>query len=161
MENASKALIMAGGILLAVLILGLLMYMWTSVGDYTTQAEEQKKKEQLVTFNKQYEAYQRQLLRGNDIASVINKIRDNNRIYAGEADLQMTWQFILKRGIVGTLPAGTYQESNSSAYNSVVNDDTDFKAFKNLYFRCKAIEYSKKTGKVNKMVFEELLVEEM
>lgn len=161
MENASKALLIAGGILMAVLIIGLLMYVWISVGDYTSQAEDQKLKEQLTAFNKQYEAYQRQILRGSDIASVINKIRDNNKMYSEQAENQITWEFTLERGVVGALGKGTYREESSGQYDKIVQENKDnFKAFKALYFRCSSIEYNK-SGRVNKMVFKEILAEQL
>lgn len=161
MDNASKALIIAGGVLLAVLILGTFMYMWTLAGSYTSQIEDEKEKEQITAFNMQYEAYQRQILRGNDIASVINKIRDNNRKNADNVELQIKWEFTLKRGIIGVLTSGTYNESKSSVYDNILNDPTTFRDFKNLYFKCSSIEYSKTTCKVNKITFNEILYEEL
>lgn len=161
MENASKALLIVAGILFAILIIGLLMYTWNALGNYTSQIEEEEKKEQLTAFNKQYEVYQRQLLRGSDVASLINKVRDNNKIHSQEIEYQITWQFILKRGILGVLGAGTYDEARSSVYNSITNNQDDFRDFKNLYFRCKSIEYNSKNGRVNKIVFEEILYEDI
>lgn len=161
MENATKALLIAAGILFAILTIGVLMYTWNELGSYTSQVEEEKKIEQLTAFNKQYEVYQRQLLRGNDVASLINKVRDNNKKYSQEKEYQITWQFILKRGILDVLGAGTYDETKSSVYNSITNNQDDFRDFKNLYFRCKSIEYNSKTGRVNKIVFEEMLYEDL
>lgn len=161
MENATKALLMAAGILFAILTIGVLMYTWNELGNYTSQVEEEKKIEQLTAFNKQYEVYQRQLLRGNDVASLINKVRDNNKTYSQEKEYQITWQFIIKRGILGVLGAGTYDETKSSVYNSITNNQDDFRDFKNLYFHCKSIEYNSKTGRVNKIVFEEILYEDL
>lgn len=161
MENASKALLIAGGILIAILIIGLLMYLVNSIGNLTAEADEKQRIEQITAFNKQYEVYQRQVLRGNDVASVINKIRDNNKKYIDNPELQITWQFDLKRGILNVLPEGTYTEANKTIYNNVVNNATNFRDFKSLYFKCTSIEYSNTTGQVNKIVFEEILYEDL
>lgn len=158
MENASKALLIAGGVLIAVLIMGLLMYLWLSMGNLTSESEKKKAQEQLTAFNKQYESYQRQLLRGNDIASVINKVRDNNLRYADNPDYQITWRFkLINRNSPSGMPAGTYTEDNSSIYNNMRENEEDFRRFKGLYFRCTKLEYSRKTGRVNLIEFEELL----
>ena len=44
MENASKALIMAGGILITILVVSLLVLFWNQVSDYKKQVQMQKKK---------------------------------------------------------------------------------------------------------------------
>lgn len=162
MENASKALLIAGGVLIAILIIGLLMYLWSALGSYNSQVETEQAKKQLAAFNKQYESYQRQILRGTDISSVINKVRNNNRINAENVDFQISWQFKLRNTAeVAVLPAGIYKEANSSAYDNMINNTDDFRTFKNLYFRCSKIEYSSKNGRVNNIEFEEILYNEL
>ncbi len=48
MENASKALIMAGGILITILVVSLLVLFWNQVSDYKKQVQMQKRS---TTFN--------------------------------------------------------------------------------------------------------------
>ena len=57
MENASKALLMAGGILIALLILGALIMMFTSLQDYQNTNDAQTKNSQIAQFNNQFEPY--------------------------------------------------------------------------------------------------------
>jgi len=73
MENASKALLIAGGIFLAILILSAMMYMASSITSIGEAQENKKAAEQLAAFNAQYEAYDKQLMYGTDIVTVINK----------------------------------------------------------------------------------------
>jgi oligoendopeptidase F len=162
MENASKALIMAGGILIAILILAILTYVWNSVGFFSTTVEEQKKLEQIAEFNKEYESYQRKILRGTDIATIINKIEDNNKRYP---EAQIIWQFELVQDLTNNsnvlvLSKGKYVSTNSAnktAYFNVYYNQESFKKLKELYFMCTKVEYSNQTGKVNKMIFKEQL----
>ena len=84
MENASKALLMAGGVLIAVLIISLFIYMLTSSSSmFQTEADVEKIKE-IEEYNKQYESYNRKLLRGTDLISLMNKVISNNAKYEDE-----------------------------------------------------------------------------
>lgn len=78
MENASKALIMAAGILFGMLIISLLVYAYNEYVDYGTAKQEAANVESVVEFNKQYETYNRDGLRGNEVLSLVNKILDYN-----------------------------------------------------------------------------------
>jgi len=79
MENASKALIIAGGMLLAIITLSLIVYMTTSTGRIGKAQDEKKATEQLVAFNMQYEAYNKQVMYGTEVITVINKAIDYNK----------------------------------------------------------------------------------
>lgn len=81
MENASKALVMAGGILIAIMVLATLMFMVQNTASYKSEAEEQQKLQQITNFNKEYESYQKSLLRGTELITVINKAIANNIKY--------------------------------------------------------------------------------
>lgn len=78
MENASKALVMAGGVLIAIMIIATLMYMFNQSATYSSELELQEKKEQIAKYNKEYESYQKSLIRGTEILSIMNKAINNN-----------------------------------------------------------------------------------
>lgn len=84
MENASHALLIAGGILISLLVISLVVFMFGNISN--TQAEEQMKKEimQIDEYNKRFEQYNRTILYGSDIISVINLAEDYNKIQASE-----------------------------------------------------------------------------
>ena len=56
MEKASKALLMTGGVLIALLIIALLVAMFNQAGTFYSGEEEMQKDEQLAKFNFEYEA---------------------------------------------------------------------------------------------------------
>ena len=58
MENASKALIMAGGILVGVLVLSLMVYLFADFGSTSAQINAQNKQNQLSQFNSKFTAYE-------------------------------------------------------------------------------------------------------
>lgn len=51
MENASKALIMAGSVLIGVLILTLFVYLFRTMGEYAASAERDRAQTQIEMFN--------------------------------------------------------------------------------------------------------------
>ena len=79
MENITKALLMAAGMLLAVLILALLVMAYNKLSGYYEQNQELLTAEQLDKFNKQFQNYAgRKDIRGNELISLMNKIIDYN-----------------------------------------------------------------------------------
>lgn len=79
MENASKALIMAGGILIALLVISLLVFSFGNIKEYMFSRDNIDEAEQISEFNKQYDVYYRDNLYGTDIMSLANKIVDYNK----------------------------------------------------------------------------------
>lgn len=78
MENASKALLIAGGILLAMLVTGLLILLSNNMSTIGQAQEDKLAAEQLAAFNQQYAAYNKKLLYGTEVITVMNKaIQDN------------------------------------------------------------------------------------
>lgn len=84
MENASKALLMAGGVLISIIIIGVLILGYNQWRAIPQEQEEALKTEQLAKFNREYEAYNKQKLYGTDIISVINKAVSNNKKYEND-----------------------------------------------------------------------------
>ena len=78
MENASKALVMAGTILISLMIITALVLSYNSFSNYEKSKEETKDTKLLENFNNQYEIYNRKNIKGTDIISVVNKAQAYN-----------------------------------------------------------------------------------
>lgn len=78
MENASKALLMAGGILIALLVVGALLLMFNQLSSYQRSNSDDLRDVQLVEFNKQFEQYTYTDIKGYELLSLINKVIDSN-----------------------------------------------------------------------------------
>lgn len=78
MENASKALLIAGGVFLAVMILSLVSYMATISGRMADEQNQRTELEQLTAFNKEYLAFNKKRMYGTDVITVVNKAINNN-----------------------------------------------------------------------------------
>ena len=77
MENASKALLIAAGIFFAMLILTMIMYMSSTITEMGEAQESKRAAEQLAAFNAEYEAYNKKLMYGTDVITVINKAKED------------------------------------------------------------------------------------
>lgn len=79
MENASKALLMAGGIMLTMLVLSLLLYGWNMAVEYQESQDRIKEVEDLAKFNQQFTNYERNDVQGYELLSLVNKVIDYNQ----------------------------------------------------------------------------------
>lgn len=78
MENASKGLLIAGGMLLALIVLSLLVYMLSATGRFNEAISERKATEELAAYNAKFEAYHKSRLYGTDVITVVNKAIEHN-----------------------------------------------------------------------------------
>ncbi len=82
MENASKALLMAGGILLTMLVVALIAYAWNMFSDFYSNQDELAEITDLSEFNLQFTNYDRDDVSGYEIVSLANKVVDYNQRYS-------------------------------------------------------------------------------
>lgn len=222
MENASKALMMAGGVLISIIVIGILLLAFNSLKEYPKEQEKVLKAEQLAKFNTEYEAYEKPRMYGTDVITVLNKAINNNKKYQDE-DTDGVYNiniiFKLKTDVTSsaTIYKPSYNENGvrdgkmditvqdsgkiegyelglvfpkDTEYSLLsapdkdkneINDnieklltlsettringateweytiiDTGFKQFKRKMFSCLSIEYSPTTGRVDKLIFQEV-----
>lgn len=82
MENAVKALEMAAGVMLGVILMALVAYFFTSISSWPQNEEDIMSTEQLKKFNLEYEVYNKSKMYGVDVISCLNKVISNNEKYA-------------------------------------------------------------------------------
>lgn len=82
MENVTKALLIAGGVLFAILVLTLLIMFHNQLSAYYTEQHNAKMIEQVTEFNSKFDNYSGQTIRGNELISIMNRVVDYNRTYA-------------------------------------------------------------------------------
>ena len=78
MENATKALLIAGGALIAIIIISLFLTMYNRVTSIADTQETKKQTEQIGQFNAEYEAFDKGIMYGVDVVTLSNKINNNN-----------------------------------------------------------------------------------
>ena len=79
MENAAKALMIAGGVLISIIIISMFILMINDLTSFQQNENDMKRQEQLLEFNQQFEIYNSDSVRGNDLMSLINKTIDYNK----------------------------------------------------------------------------------
>lgn len=80
MENASKALLMAAGVLMGVVILSLAAYLFVTFSSSADDVKSEIANNQLNKFNSQFLAYeQREDLTVYDILTAVNLAENNNK----------------------------------------------------------------------------------
>lgn len=135
MENASKALLMAGGILIALMILSALVIFAINLSEYQNNQNDNKVATIIAEFNNEYEPYNKNNLTLMEIKTVYNKILDNNLKADTEADKIAT-------NIPEIYPAIT------GNWSDIVQDEK-----KTRRFNCTGIEYRSSDGRISKINF--------
>lgn len=127
MENASKALLMAAGILIGIMVLSLAVYLATSFGHLYANVNDQNAQQKLAQFNTQYTAYlHRTDLTIYDVLTIVSYAKENNQNYSNEAgqvysgEEQNIVTITLKRGI-NTIQ--NVQEKDNAYFDTIIKDD--------------------------------------
>ena len=84
MENASKALIMAGAVLISVMLISIFMYVFTAIGDYKSDSQAQLQSNEVIAANRFFveSAYdlnpgqEEVQIKGYDVYNLIRKAKD-------------------------------------------------------------------------------------
>ena len=177
MENASKALIMAGGILIAIMTIGALMFMFDNISEVEKQKNQNAEIDEILEFNRQFEAFDMVGLRGTDILTVMNKMVNyngsNDVQVEGYQPMEMKVEFLSSAAssITG-IKELTYDEGDNKTKGELyemfeyrkgsnkINASTllpeEQTEFKRKYFKCIKVEYDNNTGRVVFMEFKEI-----
>ena len=86
MENASKALLIAGAILIVILIIGVGMIVFNSIGGTIDEGVRQMSSQEKTMFNQQFEQYAGDRINGSNVKALINKVNANNSQLGSNTD---------------------------------------------------------------------------
>lgn len=128
MENATKALEMAAGVLIALLIIGLLAYAYNNLSDEKKIEQSSESAMQASEFNKSYEAFNKSGLYGSEILSLANKIVDYNEKEASQKGYNTITLNVTLTGIgqANCFKPGNYNaEDLTTEYNKLSKDIED------------------------------------
>lgn len=78
MENASKALLIAGAILIVIILISIMLIVKNNVSDYYASEEQLKATEDKAKFNEQFTRFNRNDVQGYELISLVNKVVDYN-----------------------------------------------------------------------------------
>lgn len=152
MENASKALIMAGGVLIGVLILSLWVYIFVSFGTEAARIEKQNEQTKILQFNTQFTSYEgKDGITIYDVITVAGLAKENNDFYEDDSKYHVVVELKTNNGIT----IRNIQNKNENEKIKLINDDKNKiqNANPNLpQYNC-GIEYNSSTGRVSKVIF--------
>ncbi len=78
MENASKALLIAGAILIAILLIGIGMMVFGNIGGITAQSQQQMDSMEIQIFNSKFSSYAGNNVSGSNVKQLLNTIVAHN-----------------------------------------------------------------------------------
>ncbi|MDE5830405.1 MAG: hypothetical protein K2H53_01630 [Clostridia bacterium] len=176
MENAAKALVIAGSILIGMIVISIFYYTFNTIGHLVGETEENTTQREIIAFNKTFEAYNKKLMYGIDIVSVLNRAIDNNNRYdvnGSEKDYYVNVKF--------TYNTEDADETNSNDYityslknnysmiktkflDPTIKNEESVHEFKVSAFRCIGVSYIKNgetkdislIGRIKEIVFEQI-----
>lgn len=79
MENAAKALYIAGAMILVVLLLSLFVYMTTKIGSVVSKFYSKLDDHNISEFNQKFLNYDRKEIDIHETVSLINMVKDSNK----------------------------------------------------------------------------------
>lgn len=144
MENASKALIMAGGVLIGILILSLAAYLFASFGGTSQVIQERIDQSSLDQFNNKFISYQEKQCTIYDVLTIVNYANEFND--KNEYKQTDTKYYIKVEGVDGISNSLTmdYINNNWDKYGEPIPDEK-FELYK---YKCK-IDIDSDTKRVN------------
>lgn len=90
MENASRALVIAGGVLLSLIIIGVVMFAYRGITSLQKEKDISLSNEQVSKINEQIEKYtKKSVIYGSEVLSICNAIEDYSRKYPESEGYQM------------------------------------------------------------------------
>jgi len=162
MENASNALLIAGGVLIGMLILSLAVYLFVDFGSTSADINQRTAEQQLTQFNSKFTVYESKENKWTiyDIITVAGYAHENNKYYtdkdsAGKVDTTFfDNNYKIQVDIIGSgITGGTtaVQEFSTNRYNDMIQDEVKNNTELPKY-KCE-ISYHD-NGRVSKIVFE-------
>ncbi len=127
MENASKAILIAGGVLLMIMAFSFAMYLFRGIGESTSEYYEQLEQSDIDQFNQKFTKYERKNdLTIQDVVSIVNLAKDNNQAEKMPVKVKVT------------LGTNELQNKSENDLNSLLAENAD----PNIRFKCTRIEYT-------------------
>lgn len=146
MENATKALIMAAGVLMGIVILSLAVYEFTSFGISSKEIHKANEETRLNEFNSQFTKYEgKDDVTIYDVITVANLAKENNSYYEfSPRSLEQNTGKDLYISVI--LDNTSIENQNQSIYKSKIGSEYNSK------YTCIAT-ISNDTGRVYKVNF--------
>lgn len=146
MENTAKALIIAGGVLIAILLASLFTYLARTMADSTEPFYSMMDDNEIAEFNQRFLKYEdREDLTVQDVATIINLVKH----YSNDLH-EIKFEY---KDIAGT--KHTYTNSSTTGYKNGIEYLDKVVASADSYFECKKITIDAKSRLVSYICLEQ------
>ena len=113
MENASKALVMAGSVLMALMVLGAFMLMYNKFANFEQTKTDIDESSKLTNYNHKFEQYNRTIY-GSELLSLANLREDYNK---AQSDIKGYQKVEIKVSMIRAVEANGTTYVGASRYN--------------------------------------------
>ena len=144
MENASKVLMIAGGILIGILIISLGVYLFNNSSILSSSYSDKLSQDELNQLNNKFLIYAKDLT-PQEMVSVINLVKENNVKNVDIEENQI--EVIIDNKIINTLDV-SQDWKTVIMEQSDVNNDPKYKFI--------SVSYNKQNGRINKMIWKSI-----
>ena len=125
MENASKALIIAGGVLIAILLLTLFTYLFSKMATGTSKIYDMMEQSEIAEFNQKFLNYKGRVdLTVQDVVTIINLAKDGTDGPNAKASVTVKLDGIIVTSPVLNLLSSANPETKYTCQQVIVNTDT-------------------------------------
>lgn len=154
MENASKALLISGGILIAIIILTMGVYLFATYGQLGEEYQKNLSSGEIRKFNSNFIQFEeRENITAQEIVTLykfVKSYNEKNEILTSITAIQVS-------NVTGSnIPNSSNDLSESDLIEFIKNNSNDSANNKIIYFECTNIEYDESTGMVNKIEFKKI-----
>ncbi len=152
MENASKALLMAAGVLIGMIVISLAVYLFVSFGSSSAELHREQEQQRLNEFNAQFTSYVGlENITIYDIVTVANLATENNTYYEFTKRNSLTNgkdNYISVQHNRNLIEKG-FNSTNNNDYNQLIAVDMA----QNLpHYKC-SVQISPTTQRVYQVIF--------
>ena len=147
MENAAKALFIAAGVLLAILLLTLFRYLSSQMSDSVKDIYDLLDQSDVAEFNQQFIAYEgRSNLTIQDVVTIVNLAKDANK--AQNAPASVNVQVVVVNGAAREDWAAKYQDKSTE---DIIADNMGDVTNSNVTYSCAngVVAFDADTGLIN------------
>lgn len=142
MDNAVQALLIAGGILLAILTLTAFIIMFNNTFTIQSAQKDKEELERLAKWNEEWQAYNKSYLYATEVYTVLKKAEQNNSEYSNTK----YW--------VNVTVKNSHGKDYENPMEHIKENYIDKKITKIL--KCTKMEDTNQTGRIDTIWFEEI-----
>ena len=165
MENASNALMIAGGVLIGILLLSVMVISFNGAADLAKSYDSSAQETSIQAFNNNFEKYK---LDEVDIQTIItmthfakdyntkNELTDKDSIYISVICDNTQLEKLTNEKLIEYMEENTfYIQSVDKDGKKIYEKDEDGNII-NKKYECNSIEYNENTGMVKKITFKKI-----